>query len=123
MEWNINDPISIIKIKNVIQSMKNNKAPGPDGLPIEFYKAFFNNPEFEKMNLVPAKCLEINFNNIWNGSFSLNWNSASIISIPKNGDLSDCRSISLINVGLKFISKIITDRISNYALSFVKSSC
>jgi len=38
----------------------------------------------------------------------------------KKEDLSDCnnyRGISLINVGLKIISKIITDRISNYALS------
>ena len=42
-------------------------------------------------------------------------NSASIISIPKKGDLSDCnnyRGISLINVGLKIISKIVTNRIA-----------
>ena len=60
------------------------------------------------------------FNKIWNGSFPKKWNSASIVSIPKKGDLSDCsnyRGISLINVGLKIISKIITDRISTYALS------
>jgi len=60
------------------------------------------------------------FNKTWNGSFPKKWNSASIVSIPKKGDLSDCsnyRGISLINVGLKIISKIITDRISTYALS------
>lgn len=65
-------------------------------------------------------CLEIIFNKIWNGSFPRNWNSAAIVSIPKKGDLSDCnnyRGISLINVGLKIISKIVTDRISNYALA------
>jgi len=41
------------------------------------------------------------FNKIWNGSFPKKWNSASIVSIPKKGDLSDCsnyRGISLINV-------------------------
>ena len=38
----------------------------------------------------------------------------------KKGDLSNCnnyRGISLINVGLKILSKIVTKRISDYALS------
>jgi len=122
--WNINDPISIPEIQNIVLSMKNNKAPGPDGLPIEFYKAFFrksNQNETNEENFSnAAKCLEIIFNKIWNGSFPKEWNSASIVSIPKKGDLSDCnnyRGISLINVGLKIISKIVTERISKYALS------
>ena len=37
----------------------------------------------------------------------------------KKGDLSDCNNycgISLINVGLKIISKIVTNRIAKYAL-------
>ena len=108
------------EIKNVISTMKNNKAPGPDGLPIEFYKAFFNTLELEERYPAPGKCLEIIFNKIWNGSFPSNWNSASIVSIPKKGDLSDCnnyRGISLINVGLKIITKVITERISKYAFS------
>jgi hypothetical protein len=46
---------------------------------------------------------------------------ASIISIPKKkkGDLSGCnnyRGISLINVGLKIILKIVTNRFDKYAL-------
>ena len=64
-----------------------------------------------------ARCLFILFNKIWNGDFLSNWNSASIVSIPKKGDLSDCRSISLINVGLKILSKISTNKISIYAKS------
>ncbi len=118
--WNINDPIAISEIRSTVLSMKNNKAPGPDGIPIEFYKAIFCNSE-EDSNITNAQqCLEIIFNKIWNGSFPHNWNSAAIVSIPKKGDLSDCnnyRGISLINVGLKIISKIVTDRISKYALS------
>eukprot|EP00833_Pecoramyces_ruminatium_P002775 jgi/Orpsp1_1/1176807/evm.model.c7180000059111.1 len=39
--WNINESISYSDIRNTVLSMKSNKAPGPDGIPIEFYKALF----------------------------------------------------------------------------------
>ena len=84
------------------------------------YKALFCNEELLETHPAAGLCLKLIFNKIWNGSFPKKWNSASIVSIPKKGDLSDCsnyRCISLINVGLKIISKIITDRISTYALS------
>ena len=51
--------------------------------------------------------------------FRLNFLKPSIISIPKKGDLSDCNNyhgISFINVGLKIISKIVTNRIAKNAL-------
>jgi len=31
------------EIESTIRDMKNNKAPGPDGIPTEFFKAFFKN--------------------------------------------------------------------------------
>jgi len=97
--------------------MKNNKAPDPDGILIEFYKVLFCNEELLETHPGAGKCLKLIFNKIWNGSFPKKWNSASIVSIPKKGDLSDCsnyRGISPINDGLKIISKIITDRIYTY---------
>ena len=126
--WNINQPISMEEIESTILLMKNNKAPGPDGIPAEFYKAFFKNSSSGQSDSnseeTPysdcAKCLLLLFNKIWNGDFPSDWNSATIVSIPKKGDLSDCsnyRGISLINVGLKILSKIVTNRISQYAIT------
>ena len=128
--WNINQPITMSEIESTVKEMKNNKAPGPDGIPTEFFKAFFKNdsPSVDQPDSNHsdndysdcAKCLLILFNKIWDGDFPQEWNSASIVSIPKKGDLSDCnnyRGISLINVGLKILSKIVTNRISEYALS------
>jgi len=110
--------LKILKI--LFHQWKTTKHPGPDGIPIEFYKALFCNEELLETHPAAGNYLKLIFNKIWNVSFPKKWNSASIVSIPKKGDLSDCsnyRSISLINVGLKIISKIITDRISTYALT------
>ena len=108
----INDPITMEEIQNTVLDMKTNKAPGPDGISIEFFKAFFSesylshNQDDSSYGHYSdcAKCLLSLFNKIWDGDFPEEWNSATIISIPKKGDLSDCnnyRGISLINVGLK----------------------
>ncbi len=35
-------PLTIEEVFNALQSMKNGKAPGLDGLPVEFYKAYWH---------------------------------------------------------------------------------
>jgi len=67
------------------------------------------------------KCLLLFFNHIWNGDFPNFLNEASIVSILKKGDITDCnnyRGISLINNGIKLITKVITNRISEYELKY-----
>jgi len=58
---------------------------------------------------------------IFNNAMAKHVNMASVCtSFFSISDLSDCnnyRGISLINIEFKIISKIVTDRISNYALS------
>jgi len=93
--------------------MKHNKAPGPDGIPNEFYKTFFCNHDLEERFPSTSKCLEIILNKIKDGFFPNEWNSASTVFIPKKGNLS--RGISLIKVGLKILTKKVRDRISKYA--------
>ena len=53
-------PISASKIRNSIMDLKNNKSPGPDGIPSEFFKV-----AYEK--LVPY--FEILFNKFYENSF------------------------------------------------------
>eukprot|EP00833_Pecoramyces_ruminatium_P012051 jgi/Orpsp1_1/1186083/evm.model.c7180000096794.1 len=67
------------EIQETVSFMKNNKAPGPDGIPIEFFKAFFNEPDSSDSSTSNsstesnysdcAKCLLLMFNKIWDGTF------------------------------------------------------
>ena len=117
-EWDINQEISKEEIKEAILSTPNYKASGPDNIPIEFYKAMLPNGSNSSGNS-GLDSLHNLFNKIWDGDFPESWNNASIVSIPKKGDLSDCdnyRGISLINNGIKIISKIVATRISKYGI-------
>ena len=119
-EWDINQDISIDEIRSAILSTPNYKASGPDGIPIEFYKALVSETEGDDVSSPGFNCLLLLFNRIWNGDFPNSWNEASIVSIPKKGDLTDCdnyRGISLINNGIKLISKIVAKRISEYGIN------
>jgi len=121
-EWDINQDISIEEIKEAILATPNYKASGPDGIPIEFYKALIPPDDENSVNNSASglNCLQKIYSRIWNGEFPSTWNEASIISIPKKGDdLFDCdnyRGISLINNDIKLISKIVSKRISEYGL-------
>ena len=108
--WDINQDISLDEIQYAIQSTPNYKASGPDGIPIEFYKALISDIDNDESTSPGINCLHMLFNRIWNGDFPNTWNKASIVSIPKKGDPTNCdnyRGISLINNGIKLISKII----------------
>jgi len=125
-EWDINQGISDEEICKAISSTPNFKACGPDGIPMEFFKALIPckddsvGPSDNKSNISSGfKSLKALINRIWNNDFPKSWNTASIVSIHKKGDTSDCnnyRGISLINNGLKIIAKIIANRISKYGI-------
>jgi len=72
--WDINHPITMLEIESTIKDMKSNKAPGPDEIPTEFFKAFFkndvpsddhSNPNTTDNNYFDCdKCLLLLFNKI-----------------------------------------------------------
>jgi len=87
--------------------MPNNKAPGPDGFPTEFYKEFWDilAPTFHRMLQETQD----------NGKFPVNMNSATISLLLKPGKdpmfPTSYRPISLINEDIKIICKALAKRL------------
>ena len=99
-------PISLAECSKIINSFPLNKAPGNDGLPIEFYKTFWN---FLGEPLV--ECFNTSF---VKGEMTPSQRQAVITLIEKKDqdrcDLQNWRPISLLNVDTKIASKIIAER-------------
>ena len=107
LEINCNE-LSKQEIIDAIKTLRNNKAPGGDGLSAELFKA---DPETAAAILLPL------FKQIWREEkIPSDWTKGIIITIPKKGSLNDCnnyRGITLLSVPSKILSKIIMNRISN----------
>lgn len=102
-------PISQKEIKDVLKKTKNNKTPGPDGFPVEFYRHFCHllNPHLENL-----------FNEILNrGSMPKSWKEATIVTIPKQSkdqtDPATYRLVALLNQDYKLLTGIIANRLNN----------
>ena len=93
-------------LKKAIFMMKDNKSPGPDGISIEFYKRFFDIISDELLLL---------YNDIFdNDELCYTQYQAIIRLIYKKGerrDIKNWRPISLQNVDMKIISKILAERL------------
>ena len=106
--------ISGEEIQNAISSMKNNKSPGPDGIPIEF---FSNNLGF----WLPI--LHRLFNYIYDtGTYPDEWAEGIIIPIFKNGDCNkpnNYRPITLTSSLSKAFCSILNKRLTEWT----KNNC
>ena len=100
-------PLSFEEAKEAISLMKNNKTPGSDGLPAEFYKQFF--PLFGRdfINM-------INLCYLWE-SLTPSQRLSLITLLCKNREfhclLNYWRPISLLNVDYKIVSKSLSLRL------------
>ena len=94
------------EIFNAVKGLNPNKAPGIDGIPIEFYQKFWDIIKSEVINIVK---------NIITGKLLQHHQKKAIITLlPKGGDptlLKTWRPISLICSDVKIISKILANRI------------
>jgi len=97
------------EISQAIRSMKNRKAPGPDGYPIEFYKAFVP-------KLIPLLCLVYN-KSLKPEKLPTSMTQATISVLPKKAkDPTKCESyrpISLLTCDYKILTKILSLRLES----------
>uniref|UniRef100_A0A803TVG9 Reverse transcriptase domain-containing protein n=1 Tax=Anolis carolinensis TaxID=28377 RepID=A0A803TVG9_ANOCA len=105
----LNKTITSKEIEEVINNLKPNSSPGPDGFTSNFYKIF--QPE-----ITPN--LEILFNEILkNRTIPETWKRSEIITILKpNKDESDpnsYRPITLCNVDYKIFTKLLANRLTD----------
>ena len=100
-----------------ISQMKNNKAPGPDGFPAEFYKKCWH---IVKGDLLPM------FHDLFSGQLQLfHLNFGTITMFPKKTEavrIEQFRPICLLNVSFKNFTKVRTNRLTQIAHSMVQRS-
>ena len=89
--------------------MKNNKSPGVDGFPAEFFKVLW-----EKLNFFVLRALNTTFTT---GRMSVTMRTCIINCLPKGNKprefLNNWRPISLLSVLYKLASAAIADRLKS----------
>ena len=96
------------EVEWAIKQLKDNKAPGQDGIPIEMVKAGDG---------VMTKTITKICNNIWTtGKWPADWKSSVFIPLFKKGDAKECenyRTIAMISHISKILLKIIHKRMES----------
>ena len=107
--------ITMEEIGKAISRLKANKAPGTDGFPGEWYKAF-------KDEIVPMLFDCFNYT-LKKGEPPSTWREAIILVIPKEGkDRKECssyRPISVLNIDYKLYASILVKRLEHIIVELV----
>jgi hypothetical protein len=110
-------PFSMEEVRKAVFQMEHNKAPGPDGFPVEFFQVFW---EVIKSDLMAL------FEDFHNNSLPVyRLNFGVITLIPKKEialKIQEYRPICLLNVSFKIITKVLTNRIGMVADRIIKPS-
>ena len=105
---------TVEEVRQSLNSMNNNKAPGNDGITGNIYKHVFKTvPIF--ITALYNGCLK-------QGIFPTKWKEAKIIPIVKPGrekchEVSKFRPISLLNYGGKLLEKLLINRINHHVFT------
>ena len=98
--------ISLEEVEEAVRSMPNDKAPGPDGFTINFYKACWSLVKFEVWEVVEDSRRSCSILKSLNSTFL-----ALIPKVEEANTPEKFRPIALCNVIYKIISKVIANRL------------
>lgn len=108
------EPPTRQEVKDALNGLKNNKSPGPDGLPVELFK---------HAGSVVLDVLHGIVQSVWNNEIlPEEWLEGALCPLHKKGDKLLCenyRGICLLNSGYKVFAKILHSRLMPYAESVV----
>lgn len=104
----LDDPISILEIEAAMLAFPPQKAPGPDGFPADFYRAF-RSQLAPRLNNLYTHCWEQEI-------LPESMMEAYMVLLLKPGkDPTECssyRPIALLNMDLKILTKILASRVA-----------
>ena len=111
----LDSPLEIKEIERTIHSMKNEKSPGLDGLPSEFFKAF--------QSLVTAPLLTVWEEAVGYRALPYTINTGIIKLIHKRGErdvLSNWRPITMLSTAYKIFAKALAFRLSDHLNQWIR---
>ncbi|KAJ3606502.1 hypothetical protein NHX12_026023, partial [Muraenolepis orangiensis] len=98
--------LTIQELQTALQGMQGRRAPGIDGLSVEFYKAYWD--------VLSNDLLDVFNESLASGSMPVSCRRAVITLLPKKGNLQDIknwRPVSLLCVDYKLLSKALATRL------------
>jgi hypothetical protein len=110
-------PFSLTEIDEALMDMEVGSAPGPDGLPVGFYRAFW--PELKHIFLEMFQALhrgELNLRRLNYGMISL------IPKLKEANNIRQYRPICVLNIDYKIFTKVLTKRLSPLANKLISKS-
>ncbi|KAK3547732.1 hypothetical protein QTP86_028528, partial [Hemibagrus guttatus] len=109
-------PLVLEEMQVVLNTMPGGKAPGIDGLPVEFYKFFWKELGEDLLEVLEESCRE--------RRLPLSSRRAVITLLPKKGDLQDINNwcpVSLLCTDYKVMSKALANRLRDIMDSVIQT--
>ncbi|KAI3355603.1 hypothetical protein L3Q82_018440 [Scortum barcoo] len=106
--------LSLAELHAALMSLQNGKAPGIDGLPVDFYKSFWS--------VLGEDLLEVIMDCLETGRLPLSCRRAVITLLPKKGDLQELKNwrlVSLLCTDYKILSKVLACRLREVMASVI----
>jgi mannosylglycoprotein endo-beta-mannosidase len=103
------------EVCEAIMNMEKNKAPGPDGFPVEFYQTFWSILKDDVMKMF------VNFQQGNLQLFKLNYGTIILLPEKENAiQIQQYRPICLLNVSFKIFTKVGTNRVTRVAHTVIR---